>query len=134
MLISHRNLSLVFRFVPQVIISTQTDELIVLCITFLRNSEYIRNPYLKSGLVSLLFHGTWPVYHRQKGVLGDALTGEKFANDNLLHALMKFYIGTLFKLFWRARNTNCIVKRPSQQVLMGSFMRSSIFDTKYSRS
>jgi len=83
------------RFVPQVIISTQTDELIVLCITFLRNSEYIKNPYLKSGLVSLLFHGTWPVYHRQKGVLGDALTGEKFANDHLLHALMKFYIGML---------------------------------------
>lgn len=82
------------RFVPQVIISTQIDELIVLCITFLRNSEYIKNPYLKSGLVSLLFHGTWPVYHRQKGVLGDALTGEKFANDHLLHALMKFYIGT----------------------------------------
>jgi len=51
---------------------------------------------LKSGLVSLLFHGTWPVYHRQKGVLGDALTGEKFANDYLLHALMKFYIGTLW--------------------------------------
>lgn len=68
----------------------------MLCITFLRNSEYIRNPYLKSGLVSLLFHGTWPVYHRQKGVLGDALTGEKFANDYLLHALMKFYIGTLW--------------------------------------
>lgn len=83
------------RFVPQVIISTQTDELIALCITFLRNSEYIKNPYLKSGLVSLLFHGTWPVYHRQKGVLGDALTGEKFANDHLLHALMKFYIGML---------------------------------------
>lgn len=87
------NFNFIFRFVPQVIISAQTDELMVLCITFLRNSEYIKNPYLKSGLVSLLFHGTWPVYHRQKGVLGDALTGEKFANDHLLHALMKFYIG-----------------------------------------
>jgi ubiquitin conjugation factor E4 B len=88
------NFKFIFRFIPQVLISTQTDELIALCITFLRNSEYVKNPYLKSGLVSLLFHGTWPVFHRQKGVLGDALTGDKFANDHLLHALMKFYIGT----------------------------------------
>jgi ubiquitin conjugation factor E4 B len=94
---------LLSRFVPQVIISTQTDELIVLCITFLRNSEYIKNPYLKSGLVSLLFHGTWPVYHRQKGVLGDALTGEKFANDHLLHALMKFYIGMPCKVMLESK-------------------------------
>lgn len=64
----------------------------MLCITFLRNSEYVKNPSLKSGLVSLLFHGTFPVYHRQKGILGDALTTDQFATDNLLHALMKFYI------------------------------------------
>ncbi len=89
------NYNFIFRFIPQIIISTQTDELIALCITFLRSSEYIKNPYLKSALVSLLFHGTWPVYHRQKGVLGDALMGDKFANDHLLHALMKFYIGKL---------------------------------------
>lgn len=76
-------------------ISAFGDEIIVLCITFLTNSEYIKNPYLKAKLVSLLFHGTWPVYHRQKGILGDSLTGTKFANDHLLHALMKFYIGKI---------------------------------------
>jgi ubiquitin conjugation factor E4 B len=76
-------------------ISAVGDEIIALCITFLTNSEYIKNPYLKAKLVSLLFYGTWPVYHRNKGVIGDALTGTKFANDNLLHALMKFYIGEL---------------------------------------
>lgn len=74
-------------------ISAVGDEIIALCITFLTNSEYIKNPYLKAKLVSLLFHGTWPIYHRTKGVLGDALTGTTFANDHLLHALMKFYIG-----------------------------------------
>jgi ubiquitin conjugation factor E4 B len=74
-------------------ISAVGDEIIVLCITFLTNSEYIKNPYLKAKLVSLLFHGTWPVYHRTKGVLGDSLIGSKFANDYLLHALLKFYIG-----------------------------------------
>lgn len=86
------NFKFIVRFIPQIIISSQTDELIALCITFLRNSEYIKNPYLKSGLVTILFHGTWPVYHRQKGILGDSLTGDKFANDHLLHSLMKFYI------------------------------------------
>ena len=81
--------------VPEIMISAVGNELMTLSITFLTNSEYIKNPYLKAKLVSLLFHGTWPVYHRAKGVLGDTLIGEKFANDNLLHALMKFYIGTL---------------------------------------
>jgi ubiquitin conjugation factor E4 B len=73
-------------------ISALGDEVNALCITFLTNSEYIKNPYLKAKLVTLLFHGTWPIYHLSKGVLGDALTGTKFANDHLLHALMKFYI------------------------------------------
>lgn len=74
-------------------ISAVSDEFIALAITFLTNSEYIKNPYLKAKLVTMLFHGCWPVYHRNKGVFGDALTGNKFANDHLLHALMKFYIG-----------------------------------------
>ncbi|TVY49995.1 Ubiquitin conjugation factor E4 [Lachnellula occidentalis] len=86
------NLKFVFRFIPDVLFSAISDETIALCITFLTNSDYIKNPYLKAKLVTLLFHGTWPVYHRTKGVLGDALIGSKFANDHLLHALMKFYI------------------------------------------
>lgn len=77
---------------PDITISVVGEELIVLCVTFLTSSDYIRNPYLKSKLVSLLFFGTWPVYHRTKGVIGDMLIGSKFANDNLLHALIKFYI------------------------------------------
>lgn len=82
------------RYVPDVMISAVGEEINTLCITFLTNSEYIKNPYLKAKLVSLLFNGTWPVYHRAKGILGDSLIGTKFANDHLLHALMKFYIGT----------------------------------------
>ena len=74
-------------------ISAVGDELVALCVTFLTNSEYIKNPYLKAKLVSMLYHGSYPVYHRQKGVLGDSLTSTPFANDHLLHALIKFYIG-----------------------------------------
>ncbi|KAK3314615.1 ubiquitin elongating factor core-domain-containing protein [Apodospora peruviana] len=86
------NFKFIFRYIPRVMLSAVGDELVALCITFLESSEYIRNPYLKSALVTLLFHGTWGVFHLTKGVLGDLLTNTKFANDYLLHAVMKFYI------------------------------------------
>lgn len=81
------------RHMPDIMMSAVGEELNVLCITFLTNSEYIKNPYLKAKLVSVLFHGSYQIYHRQKGILGDSLTSSKFANDHLLHALLKFYIG-----------------------------------------
>ncbi|KAK3948821.1 ubiquitin elongating factor core-domain-containing protein [Pseudoneurospora amorphoporcata] len=86
------NLKFTFRYRPEVMVSAIGDEVVALCITFLESSDYIKNPYLKSSLVSLLYRGTWPVYHLKKGVLGDILTGTKFANDYLLHAVMKYYI------------------------------------------
>ncbi|KAL8763804.1 MAG: hypothetical protein Q9184_000506 [Pyrenodesmia sp. 2 TL-2023] len=82
----------VMRNMPWTISSTQSDELVILCITFLRNSEKIKNPYLKSGLVTILFAGTWPGPNRPKGVLGDLLMGLPTATEHLLHSLMKFYI------------------------------------------
>lgn len=86
------NFKFVFRYVPQIILSAIGDEMIALCVTFLESSEYVRNPYLKSMLVTLLYSGTWPTYHLRKGVLGDAMTNSNFANKYLLHAVMKFYI------------------------------------------
>jgi ubiquitin conjugation factor E4 B len=86
------NFKFIMRNMPQIITSTQSDELVILCITFLRSSEYIKNPYLKSGLVTIMFHGIWPTYNRTKGILGDLLNSLPFATEHLLHALMKFYI------------------------------------------
>ncbi|KAI0161203.1 ubiquitin elongating factor core-domain-containing protein [Xylariaceae sp. FL1272] len=86
------NFKFIFRFLPQILMSALGDEIITLCITFLRSSEYIKNPYLKSSLVTLLFSGTWPLFHLSRGVLGDSLMGSEFANEHLLHSLMKFYI------------------------------------------
>ncbi|KXJ96819.1 ubiquitin elongating factor core-domain-containing protein [Microdochium bolleyi] len=86
------NLRFIFQHVPQILVSAVGDEIITLCITFLRSSEYIKNPYLKSSLVTLLFSGTWPMYHLTRGILGDSLIGSKFANEHLLHTLIKFYI------------------------------------------
>ena len=82
----------IMRNMPWTISSTQGDELVILCITFLRSSEYIKNPYLKSGLVTIMFQGIWPTPNRSKGVLGDLLMSQSIAVDHLLHALMKFYI------------------------------------------
>ncbi|KAK4692897.1 ubiquitin conjugation factor E4 B, partial [Lecanoromycetidae sp. Uapishka_2] len=86
------NFKFIMRNMPQIITSTQSDELVMLCITFLSSSEYVKNPYLKSGLVTIMFHGIWPVYNRSKGILGDLLNSIPFATEHLLHALMKFYI------------------------------------------
>lgn len=86
------NFKFVFSWLPKILPSAVGEEMIALCITFLRSSELIRNPYLKSSLVSLLFSGTWPFMHLKKGVLGDQLMALPFANEYLLHSLMKFYI------------------------------------------
>lgn len=86
------NFMFVFRYIPKVIMSAVGDELVALCVAFLESSEYVRNPYLKSKLVTLLFNGSWPTYHLSKGVLGDVMTNSDFANKHLLHAVMKFYI------------------------------------------
>ncbi|KAL2383737.1 hypothetical protein RJ035_005598 [Blastomyces gilchristii] len=89
-----------FKFImwsmPHVVTSTQGDELIMLCITFLQCSEYIKNPYLKAGLVTILFRGTWPRRNGSRGVLVDLLNSLPFATEHLLHALMKFYIEAEF--------------------------------------
>lgn len=86
------NFKFIFRWLPAILPSAVGEEMIALCVTFLRSSEWIKNPYLKSSLVSLLFYGTWPFMHLKKGAIGDQLVALPWANEYLLHALMKFYI------------------------------------------
>jgi ubiquitin conjugation factor E4 B len=85
-----------FKFImwamPQIITTSQGDELVMLCIAFLDSSQYIKNPYLKAGLISILYRGTWPRPGGARGILVDLLNSMQFANQNLLHAVMKFYI------------------------------------------
>lgn len=86
------NFKFITRFVPHIITSTQCEELVMVCITFLRNGEYLKNPFVKAGLVTILAYGVWPHPGRPKGVLGDILFAHKFATEHLLHALMRHYI------------------------------------------
>ncbi|KGQ00890.1 hypothetical protein PAAG_12433 [Paracoccidioides lutzii Pb01] len=89
-----------FKFImwnmPHVVTSTQGDELVMLCITFLQSSEYIKNPYLKAGLITILYRGTWRRRNGSRGVLVDILHSLPFATEHLLHALLKFYIEAEF--------------------------------------
>jgi ubiquitin conjugation factor E4 B len=84
-----------FKFItsnmPQIITPQQSEEIVQYCIAFLRSSEYVKNPGVKSGLVTILFYGVMP-FNNRPGVLHDQLLGLDFAQKHLLHALMKFYI------------------------------------------
>ena len=86
------NFKYITRNMPHIILASQCEELVTICITFLTSSDYVKNPYLKSGLVSILYHGVWPIRGRQKGLLGDILNSSPFSVKHLLHALMMFYI------------------------------------------
>lgn len=85
-----------FKFItsnlPHILTPQQCDEIVQICVTFLRNSEYVKNPGVKSGLVTILYYGSRPFYNHPNGILGDLLIGSDFANKHLLRALMKFYI------------------------------------------
>lgn len=86
------NFKFITRNMPHIVSPTQSEEIITICITFLRDTHYIQSPYLKAGLVTILFHGVWAYGSNGKGVLGDVLNGSPFAHKHLLHALMTFYI------------------------------------------
>jgi ubiquitin conjugation factor E4 B len=86
------NFKFISRNMPHIITATQADELVMLCITFLRSGEYVKNPYLKAGLVTIMYAGSVPYVRGSKGVLQDILHAHPFATDYLLHALMKFFI------------------------------------------
>jgi ubiquitin conjugation factor E4 B len=86
------NFKFITSHMPWIIQTTQCEELLAMCITFLRSSEYIHNPGLKSGLVQILFYGVLGFRGKPKGIMGDILNSSKFSVEHLLHALMKFYI------------------------------------------
>ena len=81
---------------PQIVSSTQSDELIMFCVALLENSDFIKNPYLKGSLITILFQGTWPMYRGQPGLLTNQYNSLPFALEHLLHAMMKFFVEAEF--------------------------------------
>jgi ubiquitin conjugation factor E4 B len=72
------------------------NEIVTFALVFLCNSSYLRNPYLKSKLVEILYHFTHALYQdtsgRKFGSLNDIFRTHDFAQENLIHCLTKFYI------------------------------------------
>ena len=62
-----------FKFItanlPHILTPQQCDEIVQICVTFLRNSEYVKNPGVKSGLVTILYYGCLAYPSRPKGIL-----------------------------------------------------------------
>ena len=86
------NFKFITQNIPHIITPQQCEEIVQVCVTFLRSSEYVKNPGVKSGLVTILYYGSHAYGHNPRGVLGDTLIGSPFAQKHLLHALMKYYI------------------------------------------
>lgn len=87
------NFKYIFRNIPHIITPQQSAEIVEVCVSFLRSSDYVKNPSIKSGLVTILYYGIMPYSANSTlGVLGDVLIGSSFANKHLLHALMRYYI------------------------------------------
>ncbi|KAI5293607.1 hypothetical protein KEM52_005382, partial [Ascosphaera acerosa] len=82
----------IMRVMPQIMTVTQAEELVTICVTFLQCSDYVKNPYLKAGLVTILYHGSFGRYQGQEGVFVPLLNATPFCNQYLLNSLMKFYI------------------------------------------
>lgn len=79
------------RFVPESIITKRLPQLPEFVTVFLTHSDFIKNPYLKSKFVEMLFFGAIAAKQGQTTFVDIYIT-DKLLLDNMFHALMKFYI------------------------------------------
>ncbi|KAI0769012.1 ubiquitin conjugation factor E4 [Trametes elegans] len=67
------------------------NEILIWCLTFLTSTWYIKNPFLKSKIVEVLFLGTYS-WGEHRSVLTMLLNTHPMAMKHLMPALMNFYI------------------------------------------
>ncbi|KAK9722707.1 Ubiquitin conjugation factor E4 [Basidiobolus ranarum] len=83
----------VARYNPNLFSQTSScDDLINFIVTFIGNSKYIKNPYLKAKLVEILFFFTLPFPGEPSGGLAAYFDTNTLALEHLMPALMKFYV------------------------------------------
>ncbi|KAI8905797.1 ubiquitin elongating factor core-domain-containing protein [Entophlyctis helioformis] len=72
------------------------DEIVTFAMTVLSNPTYIKNPYLKSKLVEILFYFTIPLYRRASGETHGKLDGvfstHPLAKAHLVRSVLGFYV------------------------------------------
>ncbi|KAI8381300.1 ubiquitin elongating factor core-domain-containing protein [Radiomyces spectabilis] len=81
-----------FGYETQVMRQNPHDELVIFIITFLRNTNYIKNPYLKAKFVEILFFFTFPIAKGVPGELENMLNSHPLALAHLVPSLMIFYV------------------------------------------
>ncbi|KAF8305671.1 hypothetical protein DL93DRAFT_2089352 [Clavulina sp. PMI_390] len=69
------------------------NDMLVFILTFLSSPWYIKNPFLKSKLVQILFYGTLP-YGRNNapGIFVSVINTHPLALEHLMPVLMRFYV------------------------------------------
>lgn len=80
------------RQLPQILVRNPSQRLVESMVAFLRNTSFIKNPYLKSKLVEVLFFGTLDMTNGVKGYFINLFDSDPVCLDHLFHALMNFYI------------------------------------------
>ncbi|RKO87198.1 ubiquitin elongating factor core-domain-containing protein, partial [Blyttiomyces helicus] len=68
------------------------DEFMAFSMIILKSGSYIKNPYLKSKLVEILYFFTFPLYRNGSGRLDIVFYTHPMAKENLVRAVMKFYV------------------------------------------
>ncbi|CAO3618750.1 unnamed protein product [Cunninghamella echinulata] len=81
-----------YGFETQVIKQYPQEELVTFLITFLRNTKYVKNPYLKAKFVEILFYFTHPLGNGIPGELEAVLNSNRLALKHLVPSLMSFYV------------------------------------------
>jgi ubiquitin conjugation factor E4 B len=83
---------------PTLFENNPRNEFITFCMVILNNSSCIKNPYLKSKLVEILFLFTLPLYVNQQGQtfgrLDTGFVAHPFAKRFLISSILNFYVGT----------------------------------------
>jgi ubiquitin conjugation factor E4 B len=97
-----RNSNVRDRVRPMYFEQISRDEITTFAMIFLQNSNYIKNPYLKSKFVEILFHFTHSLYQdasgRTFGKLDDVFVTHPLARESLVKCLMTFYVGMHFQM------------------------------------
>ncbi|KAJ3033823.1 hypothetical protein HDV00_005788 [Rhizophlyctis rosea] len=90
------------RYQPTLFENQPRDEILTFSMVFLQNPQYVKNPYLKSRLVEILYFFTLPLYRTRNG----ESTGPKLDLVFFTHPLAKQYlVSSLMRMYIDVEHT-----------------------------
>ncbi|KAJ3223435.1 hypothetical protein HK099_001159 [Clydaea vesicula] len=85
----------ILRFEKPLFKNTDRNEILTFAMFFLTNSSLVKNPYLKSKLIEILFYFTLPLYKTRTGEtigrLDEVFSTHPFCKEYLVNSVLKFY-------------------------------------------